>query len=110
MKATKKQIENITNAAIKSGIEIHLALKVLDSMSKRIFDCIGIEGLIKTCNDIKVQESVGNGNVAMNIDMIIGNTEKAYLISYNGREKWVAKSLIKIINGTSCFPSWVLNK
>jgi hypothetical protein len=112
MKATKKQIEEVTAEATVMNCDITIALSKFEYCSLSIYKSIGAKGLVEIALE-SINKNKINGFVLFGDCTIIKETEKAYLLEIKRGvtfvEKWVAKSLIQEINGNTVFPAWVLN-
>ena len=111
MKATKKQIAEITAKAIEMGCDVELALSILPLTSKSVYDAIGAKGVVETAIkkgiNLKTQ-----GHILLSDCKWIRETEKAYLLEisrgFEYVQRWVAKSLVTEMNGHTVFPAWVV--
>ncbi len=107
MKATKKQIEEVTRVAKEMNYSVEKALSTLSKCSKSIYDAIGAKGVVEA--SMKAQERMQG----VNLDdcQIERATDKAILVDItNGEHQelkiWVPKSIIK--NGL--IPNWFIQK
>jgi prefoldin subunit 5 len=110
MKATKKQIAEITAVANQMGVKAESALATLNNVSASIYKVIGAKGVVETCVEsaAKVKAAHIGGFLFTNSD-VLSSSEKALLISINTGvkvvEKWIAKSII--LNGNTV-PFWAV--
>lgn len=109
MKATKKQISEVTAEATKQGVNIESALKTLSNCSLSIYKAIGAEGVVRS--SIKAKEATRAaflGGISFNACEVLKVSDKAfYLVIPNGLhtvEKWIAKSIIV----DDVIPAWAL--
>lgn len=68
MKATKKQISEVTAVAIEMNHSVELALRTLSNCSKSIYDAIGSKGIVES------SISVSNCKVSASSLMFSQNT------------------------------------
>lgn len=101
MKATKKQIADVTEIAAEKGLNINKVLAMFDNCSTATFKTIGAEGFVN-CFAKASQMTAANeqGGIDFNLCKVVASTEKAFLLSFTDPksvkavEKWVAKSVI----------------
>ena len=109
MKATKKQIAEVTAEAIKQGYNVDSALRTLNACSLSIYKAIGAEGVVRSSARAKEEvRAAFEGGVSFNSCEVLKVTDKAfYLVIPNDMktiEKWIAKSII--VNDV--IPAWAL--
>lgn len=111
MKATKKQIVEIIEAAAEKNLNINAVLAMLENCSPSIFKAIGAYGFISAFE--KKQEILRaseEGGISFNLCKVEQSTEKAFLLSFTHPtsvktvERWVAKSVIK----NDVIPFWAI--
>jgi predicted deacylase len=105
MKATKKQIAEVTAKAIEMNADVNACLATLERTSLAMFNVIGAQGIVEASE--KSREKVGG--YKFEEATIIRETEKAYLVEVKidlgkFQQSWVAKSTIK--NGI--IPFWAI--
>lgn len=114
MKATKKLIAEVTEAAIENNVSVESALSHLEKCSPSIFNVIGVDGIIQACKKTaSYDEGRQAGGVLVSLCTIVGQSEKAYLMvipkGAGVVEKWVAKSIIKkSAEGSDYIPFWAI--
>lgn len=105
MKATKKQIAEVTAKAIELNVDINSALSTLAKTSAVIYKAIGAQGVVEAAE--KAHTRIGG--YKFEEATILKETEKAFLVEVKidlgkFRQSWVAKSTIK--NGI--IPTWAV--
>lgn len=95
MKATKKQISEVTRIANERGYNVTETLASLERVSKGIFDVIGIEGFFETLAEVAAKKEVERSGYYVSLKKDLSH-----------KKFWVAKSLVV----DSYFPSWVAKK
>jgi len=115
MKATKKQISEVTAAAIEMNVPVANALTTLSNCSASIYACIGAKGVVESAAKVANDLAVANkGGISFAYCGIVKVSEKAYLLSIpmgtGMTEKWIAKSVIKDIDGDTIVPFWAINR
>jgi hypothetical protein len=105
MKATKKQIEEVTAKAIEMGADVNNALSTLAKTSAVIYKSIGAQGVVEA--SVKAHTRIGG--YKFEEATILKETEKAYFLEVKidlgkFKQAWVAKSTIK--NGI--IPTWAV--
>lgn len=116
MTPTKKQIAEVTEAAIANNVNVDAAIKHLNNCSLSIFKAIGVAGIISaTKKSASVEEGNQIGGVLVSLCTIVGQSEKAYLMviptpnKVGVTEKWIAKSIIrKSAEGSDYIPFWAV--
>lgn len=113
MKASKKQIAEVTRIAEEMKADLSNALSTLNNCSLSIFKAIGAKGVVESSlKAANIREANNDGGILFDRCEIIGNTEKAYLLGLpmeaGSKEVWVAKAAIKTINGNTIVPFWAI--
>lgn len=111
MKATKKQIAEITAKAIEMNCDVELALSIIPLTSKSVYDAIGAVGVVETAIKKGIDQQT-RGFILLDDCKWIRETEKAYLLEisrgFEYVQRWVAKSLVTEHNGYTVFPAWIV--
>ena len=114
MTPTKKQIAEVTAAAISNNVNVDAAIRHLTNCSASIFKAIGVAGVIAAVkSSSQIEEGQQAGGVLVSRCSILGQSEKAYLMSIpvglRTIEKWIAKSIIKkSADGSDYIPFWAI--
>lgn len=110
MKASKSQITAVTEVANQMNVDVAQALNTLLNCSASIFATIGAKGVVESSIQEATRNAVTqNGGLLFADCVIVKTSEKAYLLQLpQGTEKWIAKSIIKEINGNTIIPFWAL--
>jgi hypothetical protein len=110
MKASKSQIAEITTVANQMNVSMSQVLNTLANCSVSIYNVIGAKGLVESSIKANTRiEASQNGGLLFADCVIVKTSEKAYLLQLPaGTEKWIAKSIIKEINGNTIIPFWAL--
>lgn len=110
MKASKSEIAEITAVANQMNVSISQVLNTLSSCSASIYATIGAKGLVESSIKANTRiEATQKGGLLFADCIIVKTSEKAFLLQLPaGTEKWIAKSIIKEVNGNTIIPFWAL--
>lgn len=111
MNANQKQTTEIIAEAKLAGVSTLNALAMLKTATLADFKRIGAKGIVECAAKCATKdEAASNGGVLFSECTIIKTSEKAYLlyIPAISTEKWIAKSIIKAINGNTIIPFWAI--
>ena len=102
MKATKKQIAEVTEVAKQMNVNVEDALSTLNNVSASIYKVIGAKGVVETCVEAAAKRrDAAIGGFRFTAADVLSASDKALLISINTGvkvvERWIAKSVI--LNG-----------
>lgn len=110
MKATKKQIAEVTEIANQMNVSVENALSTLSNCSLSIYKVIGAKGVVEASVEAAAKrKAAATGGFLFTAADVLSSSEKALLISINTGvkvvEKWIAKSVI--LNGNTV-PFWAV--
>jgi len=110
MKATKSQIAAVTEVANQMNVNVAQALSSLAACSLSIYKVIGVKGVVESSVVANTRtEARQNGGLLFADCVIVKTSEKAFLLQLPaGTEKWIAKSIIKEIDGNTIIPFWAI--
>lgn len=95
MKATKKQISEVTRMAIEMNHSVTKALFTLSNCSKSIYDAIGAKGVvessIQTRNQAAAEIQLGADSISIDRCYIVSMDANSFTLSLNDGPSFIVK-------------------